>query len=281
MCKVLEEVDDRMSYYDTHAHYHHKKLRNKLQNLLPQMQNAGIQKIVEVPITLDSNWEVQQLKKDVEAMGYPDVFRYAVGVHPNHISWEAYKDDLVEEMLVQCIMKDMDFVAAVGETGLDYYRCEDATELERQEVWFRKQIELAIGFQLPLILHVRDAHERALRILEEYHKEHPYMSGVCHCFDGDYALAKQYIDKGFLLGIGGVVTRVDLVDLRECVRQIDLQHILLETDAPYLKPEGVKGKVNTSMNLEVICKCIAELKGLDCKEVERATGENACRLFEK
>lgn len=270
-----------MSYYETHAHYHHKKLRNKLQNLLPQMQNADIQKIVEVPITLDSNWEVQQLKKDVEAMGYPDVFCYAVGVHPNHISWEAYKDDLVEEMLEQCIMEGKDFVVAVGETGLDYYRCEDAAKLERQEVWFRKQIELAIGFQLPLILHVRDAHERALQILEEYHKEHPYMSGVCHCFDGDYALAKQYIDKGFLLGIGGVVTRADSIALRECVRQIDLQHILLETDAPYLKPEGVKGKVNTSMNLEVICGCIAELKGIDCKEVERAIYENACRLFEK
>lgn len=274
-------MKDKMSYYETHAHYHHKKLRNKLNVLLPQLESADIGKIIEIPISLDSNAEVIQLKKEVNAMGYTDLFSFAVGVHPNCITWTTSDDEQVEDILKQYIANNVDAVVAVGETGLDYYRCDGLEERKRQQIWFRKQIELALEFHLPLILHIRDAHEQALPILEEYHKIHPQLHGVCHCFTGDSQVAKQYIDKGFLLGIGGMVTHEVSTELRECVESVDLRYIVLETDSPYLKPECVKGKVNTSLNLSVICECIATLKEIDKQVVEQVTYENACRLFGK
>ncbi|MBO5371902.1 MAG: TatD family hydrolase [Lachnospiraceae bacterium] len=262
-------------FYDTHAHFHHKLLKNKTERIVSQLKETKVSKIIEVPISFDSNFEIRDMLAD-----YGELFSYAAGVHPNQIHWEEILDKTYEQKLRNVI--ETKPTIAIGETGLDFYRCEDLEQQKRQEVWFRKQIEFAIQYKLPLIIHVRQAHHQVISILQEYqHALSKQISGVIHCFVGDIELALQYEALGFKIGIGGRVSHTDEMAqiLRETVKQLSLESIVLETDAPYLKPEGCKGKVNSPLNLPVICDVIAELKNVSRDEVAKVTLRNAKEVF--
>lgn len=193
---------------------------------------------------------------------------------------------------VQCILSNHNKIVAVGETGLDFYRLtknennelDEISELklERQYKWFRKQIELSIYKKLPLVLHVRDAHQEALTVLKEYAEELPNQNaGVIHCFNGDLKFAYQYIDMGFYLGIGGLITDTKNQTLRNVVEKIPLEKIVLETDAPYVTPVGAEEKRNSSLNIPIIAQEIAKMKGVSVEEVENTTTSNAKELFRR
>lgn len=264
-------------FYDTHAHFHHKLLINKADRIISELKGAGVSKIIEVPISFDSNYEM----RDMLAV-YGKLFSYAAGVHPNQINWEENLDEIYEEQLRTIVVTKP--TIAIGETGLDFYRCTESEQHKRQEVWFRKQIVIAIQYKLPLIIHARQAHEQVIRILQEYQKDlSKQISGIIHCFVGNIDLALQYEALGFKIGIGGRVTNADELaqDLREAVRHLPLSAIVLETDAPFLKPKGCKGKVNSPLNLPVICDTIADLKNISSEEVERITFENARNVFKQ
>lgn len=281
-----------MKYCDSHVHYDHKKFDCGRDDLLRKMHNEGLVACVNPAIGFESNEQMFQ-----RLSAYDWVY-FAVGIHPNCVPPDDANDEFYEAGLREFAKRPR--VVAVGETGLDYYRAgmnpqiDVGTVIERQKVWFRKSIELAIEFDLPLILHIREAYEDALEILDEYasdwensRENAPEIPsklickkrGVAHCFGGDLELAQEFIKRGFLLGIGGRITYEQEEDLRRCVREVPMEYILLETDAPFVTPIGAAGKRNSSENLHLVANEIAKLKGVSVEDVFRVTKENAEKIF--
>ncbi len=176
---------------------------------------------------------------------------------------------------------------AISEIGLDYHYKREEQHRLKQHIWFLYQLNLAWKMKLPVILHVRDAHEDALRIL----RMHPArkLGGAIHCFYGSKEIAEQYLKLGYHIGIGGSVLQLEerAKDLWEAIPHIPLNRILVETDAPFIppyckdviKPKFLRRARNTSLILPAVTKKIAELKGISADEVEKATTENTIRLF--
>ncbi len=192
-----------------------------------------------------------------------------VGYHPEVSNKIVDKD---YEILGKIIQKNPKIVA-IGEIGLDYYWEKDNKEKQREV--FRKQLELAEKLHLPVVIHSRDAINETYEILKEF-KE---VKGVIHCFSGSLEMARKFIDLGYYLGIGGVLTFKNS-KLGNVVAQLPLESLLLETDSPYLAPEPFRGTVNESKNIPYIASKIAEIQGVSIEEVEKITTENAVQLFD-
>lgn len=192
-----------------------------------------------------------------------------VGYHPEISNKIVDKD---YEILEETIQKNPKIVA-IGEIGLDYYW--DKENKEKQREVFRKQLELAEKLHLPVVIHSRDAINETYEILKEFKG----VKGVIHCFSGSLEMAKKFIDLGYYLGIGGVLTFKNS-KLGSVVEQLPLTSLLLETDSPYLAPEPVRGTTNESKNIPYIAKKIADLKGISIEEVGTVTTKNAMQLFD-
>lgn len=255
---------------DSHAHYDHIKFDKDREEVLEAIKAAGIDLVINPAITMESN---ETMREKLHA--YPWIY-YAVGLHPKHVGeYDSQRNYVWRSYLKEAVNRQK--VIAVGETGLDYSVKISAAQKMQQKLWFRNLLEIAQDNRLPAILHIRDAHEDAMEILSEYPLK---QSGVVHCFDGGVEEARRYVEEfGLFLGIGGKVTHPDKEELRKAVVSVPLDRILLETDSPFLKPEGSEGKRNTSLNLSLIVKTIAQLKGISQEEVIRATTENVKKLF--
>jgi TatD DNase family protein len=163
---------------------------------------------------------------------------------------------------------------AVGEIGLDYYW---STDFKEQQISaFKKQIQWAINLDLPIVIHSRNSNEDVIKILGEM--AHPKLRGIFHCFSGDANQATQIVELGFLLGIGGVLTYKNS-GLTDAIADISLQHIVLETDAPYLAPVPFRGKRNESFYLLEIARKLAEVKAVGLNQVAEITTKNAKKIF--
>jgi len=162
----------------------------------------------------------------------------------------------------------------VGEIGLDYHW--DTTFIEEQKSAFKMQIEWAIDLNIPIAVHTRKSLDEAIHIIKTYRTQK--LKGVIHCFGGSLQQANQIIDLGFYMGIGGVITYKN-AGLAEVVKDIDLKHLVLETDAPYLTPVPHRGKMNEPSYVKYVAEKIAEIKGLSLEEVAAQTTENARNLF--
>ena len=168
-------------------------------------------------------------------------------------------------------------VSAIGEIGLDYYW--DEPDRDIQKKWFRRQIELARDVNLPLIIHSRDAAADTYDILAAGKAEE--VGGIMHCYSYSSQMADKFIDLGFYIGVGGVVTFKNGKKLREVVEHVPLDRIVVETDSPYMAPVPNRGKRNSSEYLPYIIEAIAGIKGLPPEEVETVTYNNAVKLFGK
>lgn len=252
--------------FESHAHYDDAAFDIDREELLKQCQEQDIETIVNVSASLDSVKSTLTLAKR-----YPFIYG-AVGIHPDEVG------ELNEETFFwlreQCLQPK---VVAVGEIGLDYYWEKEKHEL--QKYWFRRQMDLAKELKLPMIVHSREA---AADTLEEVRKAHTSeLYGVIHCFSYTPEIAKEYLDMGYYIGIGGVVTFKNAKKLKEVVKMLPLERILLETDCPYLAPEPNRGKRNSSLNLPYVAEAIGQLKGIDTEEVIRVTNANAKALYFK
>lgn len=250
---------------DTHAHYDDKAFDEDREELLGQMSASGIELIVNVGASMETS------KATIELCNQYDFIYGAVGVHPNEVA------ELSEEKIAQ--LKEYTNhkkVLAVGEIGLDYYW--DEPERETQKKWFTRQLDLAKEVNLPIIIHSRDAAKDTLDILKssEYKDK---VSGVIHCFSYGTEMAREYLNLGYVLGIGGVVTFNNAKKLKEVVEYAPLESIVLETDCPYLTPVPNRGKRNSSLYLPYIVKEIASLKGCTEEEIISVTTMNARRLY--
>jgi TatD DNase family protein len=194
-----------------------------------------------------------------------------IGLHPCSVSANYREElDFVKELL------EIRPFAAVGEAGLDFYW--DTTFSEQQYEALHEQVGLALQYDLPLVLHTRNAMQETIDVIESYKGEG--LRGIFHCFGGSVEEANQIIELGFLLGIGGVVT-YKKSGLDVVLKDVDLKHIVLETDAPYLSPVPYRGKKNESSYLVEVAKKVAEIKKVSIEEVDAVTTANAEGLFAK
>lgn len=249
---------------DTHAHYDNEAFNEDRDSLLAGLASQGIEMVVNIGAS------IQTTKNTLELMEkYPFVYG-AVGVHPSET--EELKETLID-WLKEAAQKPK--TVAIGEIGLDYYW--DEPEREVQKYWFIRQLNLAREVKLPVVIHSRDAAKDTLDIMKD--ERAGDMGGVIHCFSYGVEIAKEYLNMGFYLGIGGVVTFKNARKLREVVKYMPMDRMVLETDCPYLSPEPFRGKRNSSRNLPYVVKVISEIKGILEEDVIAITSSNARALY--
>ena len=254
--------------FESHAHYDDRRFDPDRKELLLSMEEHGIETIINVGSDLEGVNKTLALTEE-----YPFVYG-AVGIHPSEIG--DLNEEVYEWMRERCSHPK---VVAVGEIGLDYYWEKEDEARRNQRYWFCRQMELAREQELPVIIHSREAAEDTLKLVQGIHGEQ--IPGVIHCFSYSPEQAMEYIRMGYYIGIGGVITFKNARKLKETAAVIPLEHILLETDCPYLSPEPERGKRNSSLNLPYVSQEIAELRGITSEEVIAAARENARRLFSK
>lgn len=250
--------------FDTHAHYDDEAFDADREELLAGLPAAGIGTAVNIASSVKSIDDCLQL-----AHRFPHIY-CALGIHPEHCA------DLTDALLNEIRDKLSDDKAlAVGEIGLDYYWPQPDRELQRY--WFARQIQLAREADLPVVVHSREAAADTMRIMKENLAEK--VGGVVHCYSYSAELAKEFVKMGFYIGIGGVVTFKNAKKIVEVVNAIPLEHIVLETDCPYLAPVPYRGKRNSSMYLPYVVSRIAEIKGVTEEEVINTTEINARNMY--
>lgn len=258
-------MSETVSLTDTHAHIDGKEFLVDFDSMLDRAAKAGVTRIIAVGGDIESSRRAGQL-----AMDHEHIFCSA-GIHPHDAS------RVTEECygIIADLASSNPKTVAIGEIGLDFYR--DRSPRDIQETVFRRFLIMAAELSLPVIIHDRDAHETILKILREERSRG--IRGVLHCFSGDLAMARECVDLGFFLSIPGTVTFPSNGQLREVVREISIDHLLLETDCPYLAPVPFRGKRNEPAHLRITAEKVAELKGLSLQDVARVTTLNADTLF--
>lgn len=251
--------------FDSHAHYDDEAFEEDRDSLLMGMQEAGVGAIVNVGASLRGVRDTAALTEK-----YPFVYG-AVGIHPDHV--EQLNDDVMEELRSLCAREK---IVAVGEIGLDYYW--DKNPREMQKEWFIRQLALAKEVRLPVNIHSREAAQDTFDIMKAEHAGST--GGVIHCYSGSKEMARDYLNLGYYLGVGGVVTFKNARVFKEVVAYAPLDRLLVETDCPYLAPTPFRGKRNASPLLSYVLDQIAELKGVSREEAEQATWDNACRMYQ-
>ena len=249
--------------FDTHAHYDDEAFDDDREKLLERMQNRGVEYIVNVGASMSSCKSTIGLVRR-----FPYVYG-ALGVHPDEVS-ELTEEDY--QWLKKSIYKPK--IVAVGEIGLDYHWNDNK---EQQIEWFEKQMDIAREAELPIIIHSRDAANDTYEVMKANKADE--IGGVIHCFSYTKEMAEKFLDMGFYLGIGGVLTFKNAKKLVEVAEYAPLSSIVLETDCPYLAPVPFRGTRNSSLNLGIVAERLAQIKGTDRETVERITWENAERLY--
>lgn len=303
------------TYIDTHTHMDHRRFDSNRKSIIELSHDSGIEFMVNPAIGFETNYS---MRKQLDKYNF---IKYAVGIHPNSVGEDENMDAEWDTGLLKLLAGSdkSSKTVAIGETGLDFHRLTrdingeldegGVLKLSRQYSWFRKQIKLASMLKLPMILHIRgadvetirkghklddsvliehaDAHKEAIKILKEFDDNLiTGIKGVAHCFTSKkLSDAEEYIKMGYMLGIGGAFTYPKNDELKEIIRQVPLEYIVLETDSPFVLPvdmpenEACPGKRNTPLSIPYIASRLAELKGISVDEVTEVTTENAKRLF--
>lgn len=248
---------------DSHNHIHFREFRKDLEEVMHRATTRGVRAMLTVGI--DPSDSARALDA---ARAYQGVY-VSVGIHPQNGGRFTPEDVYALSNL------SAEKVVAIGETGFDLYRTPHSVEAQKD--LFIAHIELARLMKLPIVIHDRMAHGQTMAVLDETGAW--CLGGVFHCFSGDTSLARTIVRKGFFVSIPGVVTFGNASQLRDVVREIPLENLLVETDAPYLAPEPYRGKRNEPAYTARTIEEIARLKGVTPDEVALRTAENFCRLF--
>ena len=250
------------SFIDTHCHL--DILESTPEETIIEAKQVGVQRMVTIAVDEPSLDFVSSTVQE-----FPAVYG-SVGFHPHDAS------KLTKSLLqkIRQLAEEQHKLIAIGETGLDYHYMNSPAEIQQQA--FRKQLQLAVELNLPVILHSREAETDTLNILQEF----PVPSlGVAHSFTSSIEMAKILVDMGWYLGINGIVTFKNAEDLREVVRWLPLEHLLLETDSPFLAPIPFRGKPNKPAHIPTIAGFIAKLRKISLEQLSEQTTANAERLF--
>lgn len=247
---------------DTHLHlstedYH----EDEIKDVLKQARENHVEKYIV------SGCSKSEIKNILNLHAHTDNIYFALGYHPKFA-------DVINKKSIEILKNLLSFdkVVAVGEIGLDYHYNKE--NKKRQKIIFMEQLKLAEELNLPVVIHSRDSIEDTYNVLSKFH-----VRGVIHCFSGSYEMAEKFIKLGFYLGIGGVITFKNS-KLKHVVEKIGLEHIVLETDSPYLSPEPYRGKKNGPKNIYYIASFLADLFDISIEEVAEITTKNATTLFD-
>lgn len=270
-----------IKYIDTHAHYGHKgfkRLGKSTSELMVEIDQC-CEKIIQVGTNTKSNLKTLQI-----ISLYDNMFGM-IGYFPTDV-WElepSLCEDAEKKWLILTKQLTNNKIVGIGEIGLDYNwnkvgdLCIGEAAQVIQKRWFRKQLDLAQEFGLPVSIHSRDAEADTVEIFNEYES----ISGVIHCFSYGIQTAEKALNKGLYLGIGGTSTYPSNQALREVIKMAPLNRLLLETDAPYLSPQQVRREVNTSKNIKYVVENIAAIKSISYNKVIEQTNQNAYELFNR
>lgn len=253
-----------MILIDTHAHIDSSKFKGDLAEVIKRAADEGVEYIFNI----GSN-DISSQTTAALARKYSKIYA-AVGIHP-HNAKEVTSDTL---RLITSLAKE-EKVRAIGEIGLDYHY--DFSPRDVQQRVFRAQLRLAHDLQMPVVIHTREADADTLRILKE--EEVDKLGGIMHCFPGDLPMAEECLKLNLKLAFGGVITFGNAGVLRDVVRNIPLEEILLETDCPYLTPAPHRGKRNEPAYVRLVAEKIAELRGIELEELAQVTTTTAKKLF--
>lgn len=249
---------------DTHTHLYSDAFKEDRAQMIQRALDLGVKRFF-IP-AIDSGYIEGMYALEKE---FPENVFLMMGLHPTSVN-EGFEEELE---IVENQFKARKFYA-VGEIGIDLYW--DTSTLEIQKTAFRRQIQLAKKYNLPIVIHCRNAFDEVFEVLET--EKDDKLFGIFHCFTGTYEQAQQALSYNMKLGIGGVVTfkngKIDTF-----LNKISLEHIVLETDSPYLTPAPYRGKRNESAYLDLICKKVSELYGVSEEEVARITTENSVAIF--
>ena len=251
------------SFVDTHVHLDEEVFSGDADAVISRAQLCGVDQFVNIAYR-PSRWASAAVLQKT----YP-MISIAAGLHPGH-SEEFNQDTIID---LDATITRLSAVA-IGEIGFDFFR--PGYDVAVQERSFRAQIELATSLDLPIIIHQRSAEDDCARVLREAALDLPV---VLHSFDGGWTLGRLGIDRGYYFGVGGLMTRGAAYQVREVLAEVSADRILLETDAPYLTPNGIKIKRNEPANIPFIAQRLAELRDVSLTEIARATTENARRVF--
>ena len=250
--------------FDSHVHYEDEAFDADRDEILDSLTGAGIGRVVDVGSSQSTSAAALAL-----AHRYDCIYA-AAGVHPSDTpELETIGLSWLDEMAADARC------AAIGEIGLDYHWDDPDRGIQRK--WFRAQLEAALRLDMPVIIHSRDAAQDTYDIMKEIAGER--VSAVIHCFSYEWEMAKRFLDLGYYIGIGGVLTYKNGRKQKEIVERMPLDRLLLETDCPYLPPVPYRGERNLSLYLPLVISEMARIRGLTPGEIEEITWENACRFY--
>ncbi len=248
-------------YFDTHCHLNSEQLYEKKDEFIKHALDNQVEMMVVVGYNLESSKKAVEIAKE-----YPFIYA-AVGIGPNDCLNTTTQDlQIIDEYLNE------PKVVALGEIGLDYYW--DDVPSDKQKEVFQQQVDLAKKHQKPIIIHCRDAYEDTYEVLKK--NGHP---GIMHCYSGSVEMAKRFIDLGFYISLAGPVTFKNARVPKDVAEKIGLEHLLIETDCPYLTPHPYRGTLNEPENVVYIAQEIAKLKNMEIESVASQTKFNAKKVF--
>ncbi len=254
-----------MKFIDTHTHLFLEHFNDDIDTVIKTAIEKGVEKFFLPNIDSESINNVLELTKN-----YPEYCFPLSGLHPTSVN-ENYVEEL--EMVEKLLIEHKFY--GIGETGIDLYW--DKTFIKEQEEAFGIQLELAKKYKLPIIIHVRDSFDEVFKVVDAHNDNN--LTGIFHCFTGDFGQAQKIIEYGgFKMGIGGVITFKNS-KLGEVIEKVPLDHIVLETDSPYLAPTPFRGKRNESSYIPIIAEKISELHKISVEEVAKITTNNALDIF--
>ncbi|MDD3520770.1 MAG: TatD family hydrolase [Actinomycetota bacterium] len=260
-----KDLDKKHFLIDTHAHLDMIKDKTP-KEVINDAAGANVRYIINTGSDIEGSMKSVQFAKK-----YENVFA-TVGVHPHHADTFSSKEILVLENLI----KENKKIVAVGEAGFDYFK--NPVPKAEQERTFALQIELAIKYRLPVVIHDREAHEDTLRMIKKYSSEKNFKA-VLHCFSGDLDFASKCIEEGVFISFTGVLTFPNAKATKEVAKIMPLEKIFLETDAPFLAPQPKRGKENYPSYVTYVAHELALLRGMDFDEIAAATTKNANLFF--
>ena len=248
---------------DTHSHLFDENFQRDLEDCIKRCKENNVHKVILVGFSHTTNLLAGEYAKKYQ------IFYPTAGLHPS----EASKDFLNDLEELENFIREHK-IYAIGECGLDYHYGKE--NIVEQKELFRGQVELSIKYQLPLIIHMRDATQDTYDILKEYKGR---IQGVMHCYSGSLEMAKEFVKLGLYISLGGPVTFKNAKDSKLVASNINLDRLLIETDCPYLAPMPYRGTRNESSYVKYVAEEIARLRNISLAEIELATEENAKKLF--
>lgn len=261
---------NKVNYYDTHSHLNLNPLNKDATKIIEEMRQKGF--ITNcVGVDLSTSYQAINLAKK-----FPDIIKACVGIHPSDINQYLTNFNKVIDELDNLVKDNLDYIVAIGEVGFDFYRNQsDSFVISNQKRFLEVQANIAKKYNLPLMLHIRDAFNECISFLKLFN----YDKVLIHCFSTNLQEALEYLKIGCLISIPGIVTFKNAVDLKEAVKQIPLQKMVIETDSPYLAPTPYRGKTNNPLYVSYVAQEIASIKNENLEFVKKIVLENALNFF--